>query len=134
MMGLVVLGVQCHMNQLSAEQKKKLLKNSNIEKITNNHVIFKPSFKIRAVELYLDGENPEDIFTKASIPIHYFQDRYCDSCLKRWKKKFLEQGPEGLDSDRRGTGTKSGRPRKPTYEELEALVAIQREALGYAKK
>jgi len=134
MMGLLVLGVQCHMNQLSDEQKKKLLKNPNIEKITNNHVIFKANFKIRAVELYLDGKNPEDIFTKASIPIHYFQDRYCDSCLKRWKKKFLEQGPEGLKSDRRGSGSKLGRPKKPTYEELEALLAIQREALGYAKK
>lgn len=122
------------MDQLSKDQKQKLLKNPNVEKITENHVVFKSTFKIKAVELYLEGKSPEDIFKEAHIPLQYFKDRYCDSCLKRWKKKYLDKGAAGLRSDDRGQGEKVGRPRKPTYEELEAIVAIQREALGYAKK
>ena len=75
------------MDQLSKDQKQKLLKNPNVEKITENHVVFKASFKIKAVELYINGKSPASIFTEAQIPLQYFKDRYCDSCLKRWKKK-----------------------------------------------
>lgn len=122
------------MDQLSKDQKQKLLKNPNVEKITEIHVVFKSSFKIKAVELYLDGKRPKNIFKEAHIPLQYFKDRFCDSCLKRWKKQYIDKGPDGLRSYDRGQGEKTGRPKKPTYEELEAIVAIQREALGYAKK
>lgn len=122
------------MYELSKDQKQRLLNNSNVEKVTKNHVVYTSSFKIKAVELYLEGKSPDAIFAEAKIPIHYFKDRYCGSCLKRWKKKYLNSGVEGLMSDSRGSGEHQGRPKKPTYEELEAIVAIQREALGYAKK
>lgn len=69
------------------DNKTKTSQNPNVEKITENHVDFKASFKIKAEELYIDGKSPGSIFTEAQIPLQYFKDRYFDSCLKRWKKK-----------------------------------------------
>ena len=122
------------MHEFSDYQKRNLLKNPNVEKLTEKSVIFTSDFKKKAVKKYITGKRADDIFIEAEIPIHYFQDRYCHSCIKRWKKKFLEHGENSLDLDTRGKAKSPGRPRKPTYEELEEIVKIQREALGYAKK
>ncbi len=56
------------MQKLSDNQKKILLKSKVIEKFTEQHIIFSSSFKIKAVEAYLDGKDPNDIFTNAGCP------------------------------------------------------------------
>lgn len=122
------------MHELSDYQKRKLLKNSVVEKITEKQIVYTASFKLWAVGRYLEGDSPNEIFKKKGISPDLFKPKYCQSCLKRWKKKFIEEGKESLKKDMRGTSPKSGASKKPTYEELEAIVAIQREALGYSKK
>lgn len=122
------------MQELSDYQRRALRKNPNVEKITDKHVVYTSKFKIYAVEEYLRGISSNDIFLSKQINPEFFRKNYCQYCLKRWKKKYLEYGKESFDVDHRGSGKSRGRPKKPTYEELEAIVAIQREALGYAKK
>lgn len=118
------------MHKLSEFQRRELLKNPNVKKITKNHVQFTSQFQLNALSKYVNGISPTEIFKEANIDPKLFKDKYCNSCLKRWKKKHDEQGVDGFKDENRGQGKRS---RKPTYEELEAIIAIQREVLGYAK-
>lgn len=127
-MGLLVLGVQ-FMN-LSDHQRRKLLENPNVEEITEKHIHYSPVFKIKAAENYLKGIHPEEIFKNAGIDPLIFEENYCLYTIKRWKKKYEEEGKDSLKSI--GTGLKAtGRPRvenldELTYEELQVIVQIQR--------
>lgn len=80
------------MNNLSDYQRRKLLENPNVEEITEKHIHYSSSFKIRAVESYLKGEKPADIFKDAGIDPSMFDEGYCLYAIKRWKKKYKEQG------------------------------------------
>ena len=60
------------MRKLSVYQKRKLLENPNIEKITEKNVTFTSKFKIKAVEQYYKGLNPDQIFTDAGINLKIF--------------------------------------------------------------
>lgn len=121
------------MNELSDYQKRKLLENPNVEEITEKHIHFAASFKIKAVEGYLKGKHPDDIFLEAGIDPVIFEDKYCLSSLKRWKKKYEEDGRESLKES--GTGKNAtGRPKNEnlddlTYEELQVIVQIQRDMI-----
>lgn len=137
MMGFVILGVQI-MQNLSDYQRRKLLENPNIERITEKHVVFTSNFKIKSVESYLDGLSATEIFTKAGINLNFFKPQYEKHCLKKWKKKYTEEGKESFSIENRGSGAK-GRPKrqdldKLTYEELQAIIEIQREVIEELKK
>lgn len=124
------------MQRFTPSQRSKLLANRNVRDVTEKSVNFTPDFKIKAVRLYLDGSSPDAIFGSAGIPISFFKEDYCKYCLKRWLKKYKDEGEEGLREDNRG---RSGRPvaeklNELTYEELLALVEIHREALEEVKK
>lgn len=126
------------MQELSDYQKEVLLENPNVKKITEKHVIYKSKFKIQAVEKYIKGVHPDVIFQHADIDPNYFITGYCQSCIKRWKKKFLDKGKASLKTSE--TGKKAtGRPTKintdeMTLEELKAMVEIQHEVIEMLKK
>jgi len=69
------------MQDLSDYQKKVLLKNSNVDKITEKHVIYTYRFKIMAIEQYLKGWTANEIFEDAEIDPHYFIKDSCNSCF-----------------------------------------------------
>lgn len=127
------------MNNLSDYQRRKLLENPNVEEITEKHIHYSSSFKIRAVESYLKGEKPSDIFKDAGIDPSMFDEGYCLYAIKRWKKKYKEQGRDSLKVSNTGLMAK-GRPKSQnlddlTYEELQTIVEIQRALLAeYEKK
>lgn len=126
------------MQNLTDKQKRVLLENSNVEKITEKHVVYTSKFKIHALEAYLRGQSPNQIFLDAGIDPDFFVTKYCQSCLKRWKKKYQESGIESLKEDKRGSGS-TGRPKDEslnelTYEELLTVVEIQREVITDLKK
>ena len=50
------------MQSFTQSQKTKLLTNPNVLKITENHLVFAPEFKIKAVELYCVGMPVDEIF------------------------------------------------------------------------
>ena len=137
MMGLLVYGVQI-MSTFSLKQRSKLLANRNVKDVTEKSISFKPTFKIKAVHQYRAGLSPNSIFEEAGIPLELFKDDYCRNCLKKWVKKFDEDGEESFYKDNRGSGS-LGRPKKEnledlTYDELLALVEIQQEALDEVRK
>ena len=126
------------MQNLSDYQRKVLLKNPNVEKISNQNIVYTSNFKIKAVQSYLDGCRPDEIFKVANIDPKYFVKQYCQSCLKRWKKKYLEEGEHSLKQSQ--TGKKAtGRPKQVdtedlNIEELRAIVEIQTEVIEMLKK
>lgn len=121
------------MHFLSDAQKRAILENPNVEEITEKQIHFKSEFKIKAVESYLNGINPDDIFIRAGIPIDLFEKRYCYYTLKKWKEKYLNEGKESLSENKTGLGA-TGRPIEEnlnnlSYEELQTIVQIQREVI-----
>ena len=126
------------MQELTDYQRKLLFKNPNIKKITEKHVIYRSKFKIRAIEKYLKGWTPNEIFEDAGIDPTYFIKDYCQSCIKRWKKKYFTEGKESLKTSQ--TGRKAtGRPKsintdEMTLDELKAMVEIQHEVIDMLKK
>jgi transposase len=136
------MGLSClwstEMHAFTPKQRSKLLANPNVQDVTEKTVSFYADFKIRAVYQYLEGISPNQIFEKAEIPLEFFQENYCRLCLKRWVKKFRDEGEESLRTDERGKQS-SGRPHKErledlTYDELLALVEIQKGALDELRK
>jgi transposase len=126
------------MQKLSKYQRVVLLKNQNVEKIGTRNVIYKSRFKINAVEKYLKGWKPDEIFKDAGINPSYFIKNYSRSCIKRWKKKYFEDGKASLGASQTGKKA-SGRPRSKkaddlTVEELRAIVEIQEEVIDMLKK
>lgn len=127
------------MNNLSDYQRRKLLENPNVEEITEKHIHYSSSFKIKAVESYLKGKKPSEIFLDAEIDPSMFDEGYCLYAIKRWKKKYEDEGRDSLKVS--NTGLKAtGRPKSEnlddlTYEELQTIVEIQRALLAeYEKK
>lgn len=124
------------MHALTPYQQSKLLANRNVLDVSEKSVSFTPAFKIKAVHQVIKGVPPEQIFLDAGISIQFFKKDYCRFCLKRWVKKFQDEGEESLHEDGRGaTGRpKKERPKDLTYDELLSLVEIQKEALQELKK
>jgi len=126
------------MQELSDYQRRVLLKNPNVEKITEKHILYSAKFKVKALKEYFNGKSANKIFEEAGINPKFFVKKYCNSCLKRWKKKSIEQGNESFKVDARGSCT-PGRPRKEnlddySYEELQAIIEIQSEVIEGLKK
>jgi hypothetical protein len=64
--------------------------------------------------------------------------KYCQSCIKRWKKKYFDQGRDSLKMSQTGRQS-TGRPKsintdEMTMEELKAIVEIQHEVIDMLKK
>ena len=97
------------MHILSPPQRSKLLANRNVLKITEKHIVFTPGFKLKAVELFLEGISAQQIFIDAQIPIEYFKHDYCKYCLKKWVAKYNSSGAAAFLEDGRGSG--GGRPK-----------------------
>jgi len=126
------------MNQLTDYQRRKLLENPNVESITESHVHFKGDFKVWAVDNYLKGKRPDDLFTEAGIDLSFFEEKYAYSCLKRWKKKYMNEGKSSLREISTGKNAK-GRPKIETLEDLSKeqlieLVQMQRDMMDEIKK
>jgi len=126
------------MQELSDYQRRVLLKNPNVEKITEKHIVFTAKFKVKAIELFLKGVSSNEIFRRANINIEYFKKDYTRYCLKKWKKKFESEGKESFLVETRGKNS-IGRPKNTNVddlnvEELRAIVEIQQELIETLKK
>ena len=126
------------MQELTEVQKKVLLKNPNVLKITNSHVVYTPGFKILAVELSSKGEPPTQIFMSNGIDPSFFKDPgYCHSCLKRWRKTYKVKGKDSLKEEARGRKLK---PRSDDLlddmdmDDLKAIIMIQQDIIQQIKK
>lgn len=126
------------MQTFTINQKKILLKNPNVLKLTENHLVFKPEFKFIAVNFYLQGMSPDEIFIAHDFNPSFFEPDYFRSCLKRWKIKIEIYGDDAFSTETRGRDS-LGRPKNDGLEnasidDLRALVWIQKEMLEEIKK
>lgn len=111
------------MEKLSDLDKKKLLSNPYVEKITDSHISFSPGFKILAVERNLKGETPVSIFNSSGIDASLLSAGYPKKCISRWKKIYNSKGPDGFLEETRGKSA-TGRPkRRFDTDDIESLKA-----------
>ena len=115
------------MAKLSELDRKRLLKNKHVLKITDDRVIYTPDFKIYAVSENLKGRNPAEIFREAGVDIDLFGDDYPKYTLRRWRKVHKGRGEVGFKENLQGKNSK-GRPKKKfDPEDLESM----RERIAY---
>lgn len=99
------------MHNLTPKAQKALLDSGWVQKITKSHVVFTPEFKIKSVQLNLEGLNPSDIFASLGVDPAIFHEELPKKSISRWKKIYLENGEEGLKHEKRGKGA-TGRPKR----------------------
>lgn len=108
----------------------------NVQKITENHLVFTSEFKIKAVEFYLKGMSADEIFISHGFDANFFEKDYFRSNLRRWKVKYEKEGKNSLKEETRGN---TGRPKSVdidsySLEDLKAIVFIQDEIIEELKK
>ena len=124
------------MQSFTPHQKKVLLENPNVLKITENHLVFIPKFKINAVEFYLKGMSADEIFISHGFNPNFFEKNYFRYNIKRWKLKYETEGKNSLYEETRGN---TGRPKSVdlndySIDDLRAIVFIQDEIINEIKK
>ncbi|MGL4874073.1 MAG: HTH domain-containing protein [Clostridium sp.] len=81
----------------SSEEKEILLKNINIERVTDKQVTFTKEFKLYAAKQSIENKKfPTEIFLEAGIDIKIIGADAPKDCLRRWRNKYKEQGPASL--------------------------------------
>ncbi|MBC7691087.1 MAG: hypothetical protein H7222_04910 [Methylotenera sp.] len=126
------------MSSIPPAIRKSLLKNPHVLKITEKQVVFTPQFKIKAVDLSLNGFSADEIFAEHGIDPKLFKAEYCSYLLKKWKLKHREKGRASLLEDGRGLGS-TGRPKRLdldelSVEDLKDIIVIQEELIEAIKK
>ncbi len=99
------------MARFTEAEKKRLLSNRFIEKISSSHVTFTAEFKVHAVNESLKGKSPSKIFSEAGIDESLFLEDFAKKSISRWKKVYFKDGAKGFESERRGRSS-VGRPLK----------------------
>ncbi len=124
------------MSHFSDKGRRSLESSSWIKSVGANQVQFTAQFKLKALELQSEGLGPADIFLKLGIDPNLFLKNYPKKCLYRWRKIVEAHGPQGLEQERRGTGS-TGRPKKEKPKGERALlerIAFLEEQVDFLKK
>lgn len=99
------------MSKFSEKERKFLESNPYVQKVTSSQVLFTPGFKIKAVELSLEGVSPHDIFNRLGVDSTLFLPDFPKKSVSRWRKIYDSLGAEGLREERRGKSS-TGRPKR----------------------
>lgn len=125
------------MQEFTKHQKRLLLKNSYVLKVTKKNVFYTGEFKLRALDMYFEGISPREIFEQCKIPSSFFPEGYFHHCLKRWKIKSDKDGRDSLKT-RKVRLDNPGRPRKHLddlgVDDLKSIIAVQEEFIAKIKK
>jgi transposase len=103
-------------------EMKQLEANQHVHSVTKNAITYVPSFKLAAVNAYLQGQTPQAIFIEAGFDLSIIDPRKPRKCLQRWRKVYAKDGEIGLGEERRG---KTSRERK-TDETLDLEEKLRR--------
>lgn len=68
------------------EQKQQLLKSPYIENVYSNHITYSIEFKQMAVEQYLQGQTPIQIFVNANLDLELIGSKNAFNLIKKWLK------------------------------------------------
>lgn len=110
----------------TVQEKEELLKSDAIEKVANSSATYSKEFKVYAVDEYMSGKTPLQIFIEAGINVNILGREQPKRCLERWNKIHSKYGRNGLLQENRGIG-RSGRPVKKVLTTEEKLAKLERE-------
>lgn len=110
--------------RFTLEQQEILKMNPHIERVSDKSITFKDSFKLMAIEEYMKGSTPSEIFKKADISPDIIGPQNPKRCLQRWRKAYFEQGDSGLLGEKRGCSS-SGRSKSINLSLEERLRAAE---------
>ncbi len=89
--------------KMFTESEMKLLEaNQHVHSVTKNAITYASSFKIAAVNAYMQGQPPQAIFIEAGFDLSIIDPRKPRKCLQRWRKVYAKDGENGLGEERRG--------------------------------
>lgn len=81
------------MATLPKEVRQKLESNIHIYKVTSKNIYYTDDFKIKAVEDYNHGKEPEDIFKDTGIDVNilsrYRKEKYIEGRLQKWNSQQI---------------------------------------------
>ena len=80
----------------SNDQIIALKRNSNVFECGKRSVHYTAEFKKRALELYIQGISPKEIWKQAGFNISWWKKRYCDDTIKDWRRLVKNGGIESL--------------------------------------
>ena len=121
------------MGKFSVAVRKQLVTSPYVEDVTDSHVIFSVKFKTLAVQKYLEGFSPSEIFSTLGIDTSLFLPDYPKKSIARWKEVFFKEGVAGFEKEKRGKGS-TGRPLKKQFKTIEEEVTYLREENALLKK
>lgn len=113
------------MPALTESQRKQLLSNPNVLKITKTNINFTPEFKLRAVKAYMSGQNPDDFFKSEKFDLSFFKEDYARHSVRRWAQALEKNGIKSLKEENRGKKA-TGRPKKRKFKTLEEELSYLR--------
>lgn len=137
--------------QFTKEQIALLRKNKHISACSEKSITFQKGFKLAAVQRYIGGLPPSEIFQEAGFDLAQIGRKTPKWCLIRWRRKFDKTGAAGLEEDRRGRNSQGRPPNlasmsgKEKVKYLEAQVAylkaenaflakLRKQRLNYGRK
>ena len=125
-------------NRFSQKQKEELLKNPNVLKITDDHLVFSPEFKLKAIKLYAKGLSSDHILLASDFELDWFEPEYFQKLIYKWKDLYEKHGENAFKEERRGRQA-TGRPPVPnlddySIDDLRAITLIQNEIIEELKK
>jgi len=97
-----------------------LLENINVTRVSDRSISYHADFKVRAVQEYLVGKTPSEIFIGNGFNLDLIGHEKPKTCLQRWRTIYKEFGEIGLQNEKRGAGS-NGRPSNKNFSINEKL-------------
>lgn len=116
------------MKGLSSSQLKKLLSSPHVLKVTESHVSFSDVFKELMLAKPTLGLSRQEFFNQ-TLEVDFFDKKFIDNCLSRWRRKVKMYG--SVKSDKRGRSKNS---KEMSIDEMKAEIAYQKEVIFHLKK
>lgn len=80
----------------SREQIAKFLQHTCVFACTEGTIHYTFEFKKRALELYVKGIRPDDIWKQAGFDVNVWKKNYCGYTIKDWRRIVMKGGIESL--------------------------------------
>ena len=102
----------------SSEQIAELSKNPCVFECRERSIHYTYEFKKRALELYMEGVSPNEIWRRAGFDVSIWKKGYCRCTIKDWRR-LVKKG--GLHDLTKQGGVQSDRGSKDDSEEMKRL-------------
>jgi len=110
---------------LSDAEQQTLLANSSVKRCSERSITYTTAFKERAVKQYEMGLTSTEVFKQAGFDLNLIGRKQPKSCLRRWRKRYKENGVGGL-LEVRGKSS-AGRKKKSSHPETDRMQWLEAE-------